>query len=126
MVYQLIYTSRAQSGIDTRTLEQIAYLSSGRNEVRDVTGILINAGDLILQVLEGEEFVVRDIFNTLCRDTRHYEVTVLCEGENTQREFPGVFMRFKSITCKTKRGLLNALTDDSPLMDISGGQRIFA
>lgn len=126
MVYQLIYTSRTRSSIDESVTAQIAEDASVWNASQNVTGMLIHSGNVLVQILEGEEDAVQRIYQKVCRDTRHYEVAVLGEGHVTRREFPDTPMGFKAITNSDKRGLVTALTDDSPLMDHSGVGRIFA
>lgn len=125
-MYRLIYTSRTITSVDRNVMEQIAYLSAGRNDTKNITGMLIYSGDIILQVLEGDQAVVENIYTNICRDTRHYEVTVIAEGAAPRREFPDTPMGFKVVKCKDKHSIVNALADDSPLMPQTSGDRMFA
>lgn len=126
MVYQIIYTSRVRASIDERVTAQIAEDASEWNESQNVTGMLIHSGNMIVQILEGDEDAVQNIYQNVCRDTRHFDVSILGEGRVARREFPLSPMGFKAIKNKDKRALVTALTDDTSMVDDSGFGRIFA
>ena len=125
-MYQIIYTSRTRASIDHRVMEQIAYLASGRNDTQNVTGLLIYSGNTIVQIIEGEQAAVQAVYDKICRDTRHYDVSILGEGVVARREFPDTPMGFKVVNSESKRCLVEALTDDSPLTCQNDSNRMFA
>ena len=110
MVYQLVYSSRAQSGIDESTIADVAWQSINRNIQRDVSGILLFAGGHILQVLEGDYEEVQSLYMAIARDPRHADVTVLAQHEASSRAFGDRPMEFKSIQSAQSRALMTALT----------------
>lgn len=69
-------------------LREIAHESVARNRERDVTGVMLVQGGRILQVLEGPEDAVRDLYATITRDTRHGGCTVLLTRHCRSRTFP--------------------------------------
>lgn len=81
MVYQIVYTSRATKHLTAEKLEEI--LSDARigNERKRVTGALVSVDDVFLQILEGEETVVRDLLDSIVNDSRHTSVKVIYEAE---------------------------------------------
>ena len=54
-----------------------------------VTGLLCHADDWFVQVLEGGRSAVNGLYNTLVRDPRHREVTLLAYSEISERRFAG-------------------------------------
>ena len=58
------------------------------NTSRDITGLLLHRDRSFYQVLEGEEDVVRQTFDSIEKDERHTAIDVLFEGEVDEREFP--------------------------------------
>lgn len=89
LVFRLIYRSRHLSPAPDRgaALGDLvgAALSHGRRH--RITGALLVADDVFVQVLEGEEDAVRSLYCRIELDPRHEAVTVLQSGM-TERVFP--------------------------------------
>ncbi|WP_227285361.1 MULTISPECIES: BLUF domain-containing protein [Paracoccaceae] len=83
---QLIYSSRP-FGYDQATLNGILVTARGRNSAAGVTGALICRADLYLQLLEGPEPAVTEIYKSIIRDDRHLDVTLRSDGAVTERLF---------------------------------------
>jgi len=54
----------------------------------------------IIQVLEGEQEIVQDIYKKISKDSRHHSIIRLKEGELAERNFPDWSMGFKTISSK--------------------------
>lgn len=87
MLVRLIYASRTQAS--EAELATILRQSRAHNVPLGVTGLLCHADDWFVQVLEGGRSAVNGLYNTLVRDPRHREVTLLAYSEISERRFAG-------------------------------------
>lgn len=81
MTYQIVYSSEASTPMQTDDLEEILGHARSRNAARGITGALVYAEGLFLQILEGDRAEVEDLMARIRRDVRHETVVVLREGE---------------------------------------------
>jgi hypothetical protein len=93
---QLIYASAAAVPFDEATLEALLRKARENNHRLGVTGLLLYDKGSFLQVLEGEEAVVRPLFDHICKDPRHSKATLLRLAEVEQRAFGEWSMGFVS------------------------------
>ena len=79
--FRLIYRSHNRIPGDRRKAELGAIFSAARstNKRLDVTGALLTSGDWFVQALEGDEAVVRDLYERIGKDARHERVVELRE-----------------------------------------------
>ena len=87
-IFRLIYRSHSLIAADQRPAElgNIFSTARARNKERDVTGALMISDDAFVQVLEGAEPVVTELFRRIARDERHESVTIL-EERQAERTF---------------------------------------
>lgn len=87
----LLYVSRAVLPTNGRELAvaQIVDTARAANAIIGVSGALIFTGSRFAQVLEGEQDVVQQLFEQLCRDSRHTDVVKLAECPVEARRFGG-------------------------------------
>jgi hypothetical protein len=97
-MYHLVYISYAEHPFSDLELVELLQKARGNNKQQRITGILLYAQQRFIQVLEGEEGDVRDLFERIAGDERHRKVTVVLEGSHTQRMFDNWSMGFKSLT----------------------------
>lgn len=69
-----------------RDIGKTAKLENGK---RNITGVLFLVNDKFLQVLEGEEAILRDLMRNIEADERHGEITYLIDTEVEKRGFNG-------------------------------------
>lgn len=81
MPYQIMYSSKATRPLSAADLEQILVDAREGNAARGITGALVYADGIFLQILEGEEPVVRETMQSIARDSRHERVKVFHERE---------------------------------------------
>jgi hypothetical protein len=88
-VFRLVYRSRTTMGSENRPaeLEEIFEVSRRKNHDRRLSGALLVWQDVFVQVLEGEEATVRDLYATIAADQRHEKVETLDEGMVSARAF---------------------------------------
>jgi len=97
MLFHLIYVSTA---ISPRTLEDHAKLlatARSRNKRSNVTGMLLYRDGHYMQVLEGNEKDVMEVFADIKNDIRHHSIDVLRSEYLQYRNFPEWTMGFTDI-----------------------------
>jgi hypothetical protein len=88
-VFRLSYRSHSRIGDADRASELGSIFTEARtnNKRLDVTGALVITGDAFAQTLEGDETVVRDLYERICADPRHDDLQVLEEQTVSERTF---------------------------------------
>lgn len=93
-MFYLIYSSSAVRLMSDAELARIHADASTKNVAQGITGFLLYRGGNFMQMLEGEEGVVRGLFCRISRDPRHKDVYVLKEGTRPERLFTKWSMGF--------------------------------
>ncbi|MBF9237369.1 BLUF domain-containing protein [Hymenobacter sp. BT683] len=115
-LYQLIYQSQALVPFEQPELLALLHQARDFNRVHHITGVLLYTPDgRFMQVLEGEQSVVRDLyFNRIVADPRHYNCRVIADGPCLQRSFADWTMGFRIATAVDLRNLLCNVPPDVP------------
>lgn len=92
---QLLYVSSTPRDIAPAALNAILATARANNALLGVTGLLIYIDGGFLQILEGDERAVRDLYMRICTDRRHWEVRLLLDREVESRAFTGWSMGFE-------------------------------
>ncbi len=87
MVHQLLYISSVTRPMLRIDIEQILFTARRHNQRNEITGMLIASNQRFMQVIEGDERNVRDTYDRICRDARHYASLVLRETDIADRQF---------------------------------------
>ncbi len=99
---QLIYTSIESHHITFDEIEEIIKIAITENYKHNITGMLIYNGIYFLQVIEGDEVSVLQLFENLKKDLRHKDINILDLRTIEQRDFEnwnmGAITDLKSIT----------------------------
>ncbi len=93
-LHHIVYMSQATGELDEPRLKELLLRWRQANEARAITGVLLYCGSQILQVIEGDEQVVQQLFARIEQDCRHGRVQKLADGPVEQREFPDWSMGF--------------------------------
>lgn len=93
----LIYISSATSWPSENDLKELLEQSRVRNLRQNITGMLVYDNATYMQVLEGSEKDVHDIYNSILKDPRNNGQFKLVEEEISQRDFPNWCMGFKGL-----------------------------
>jgi Sensors of blue-light using FAD len=107
---QLVYISTARQPIDMPMCTDILHRSRINNGVDQLSGLLVAGSKRFLQVLEGPAAEVRQTYDRIAADPRHYACVVLSEREIEARQFGDWAMGF------TPGG--SEANDDSSLSEI--------
>ena len=96
-MFQAIYTSLAKRELGLSEMFGLVEQASANNRKANITGLLLfHQGD-ILQILEGDEKVIRDLLQKIKIDPRHSDFTIMLERTRDHRSYPDWSMQFKPI-----------------------------
>jgi hypothetical protein len=84
-VHQLLYHSRATGQPTQQELDGLLDWSQRYNNAHDISGLLLYSEGRYVQVLEGPETAVEDLYAHIQRDTRHNHVETVSRGPGPRR-----------------------------------------
>ena len=87
MPFQLTYHSVANPDLNEQDIKDIMEVSMKNNAELGITGCLMYNNGFFLQILEGDEKKVRDLFEIIGLDDRNNQVTLLSTDESQSRIF---------------------------------------
>jgi hypothetical protein len=96
-MYHLIYISQAKENMTLTTLVVLLMQARALNERHQVTGALVYGAGQFMQVMEGEDAVVKALYARVAKDARHYDVRTLAEGPIATRNFAQWSMAFGEV-----------------------------
>lgn len=94
---QLLYVSGASREMSERDLDDILHKSRANNRRNDITGMLMWADGVFIQILEGEADRVRRLVSRIQGDPRHCYFMVMHEQTSDERLFSDWSMGFKKL-----------------------------
>lgn len=94
---QLIYVSTL---VDDARGELPAILETAvrNNKFNGLTGMLLYADGNVMQVLEGEENALYEIYQRIERDSRHHGIFILVDTEIDSRQFENWSMGYRALS----------------------------
>jgi hypothetical protein len=96
-VFYLIYVSHAAEGLKSSDLQDILDKSRQWNSNVGITGLLLYKNTRFMQLIEGQEDVVRGLYQKILQDPRHRDLIVLQEDTEPERQFLGWSMAFRHL-----------------------------
>lgn len=130
MLYHLSYASNQADDLTSSDLREILEVARSTNEKNDVTGLLLHRDKSFMQVLEGDEKTVKDLYSQIAGDARHKDVEILFSEPVEKREFSDWSMAFTElddVTISEIPGFSDFLIDDTQprkfLEDLSRSKR---
>lgn len=93
----IVYISGETARLGRPDLDTLLEQSRERNQQLGITGLLLYHHGNFMQILEGEETDIRQVFESIRRDPRHYRVSTVLDEPISQRDFPGWSMAFREI-----------------------------
>jgi hypothetical protein len=94
MLTRLIYASEASDALNPERVEDILSTARQKNQLHDITGLLLFDSQFFLQVLEGSRADLSQLYSALVRDTRHRRLELLSCGPISERIFSDWSMGF--------------------------------
>lgn len=102
-MFYLVYVSVAAEKASKDDLLEILARSRTKNAEAGITGMLLYKDGNYMQVLEGEEKAVRDLYARIRRDPRHLGIVTLVEGRRDNRCFGDWSMGFQDLSSPEAR-----------------------
>ncbi|MBF9222571.1 BLUF domain-containing protein [Hymenobacter ruricola] len=96
-LYSLIYRSQASRAVHEVTLTSLLRKARLYNQQARITGLLLFAKGQFLQLLEGPESALSDLYARINDDPRHYDVRTLSYGPIEARSFPLAPLAYKFV-----------------------------
>jgi len=96
-MYHIIYISQAKAETTLTTLVVLLMQARALNKQQQITGALVYGDGQYMQVMEGEEAVLHDLYERVAKDTRHFNVRKLAEGPIEARTFGDWTMAFGEV-----------------------------
>ena len=112
-VFQLIYRSTANAYFTDDDLILLLRQCRTKNIEKNVTGLLLYGHGSFIQLLEGEEEIVYDLyFNRIAHDSRHRNLVVLHRNFTPKRLFKDWSMAFQPLNSERVRDLSGYLVPE--------------
>ena len=106
-VYQVLYRSRATAPLSEEQMQQLLEKARRFNVEHRISGLLLYSAGQFVQVLEGPEQAVWDLYTSIQQDARHTQVVTVSAGQAAGRHFAGWSMAFgNAVTPDLDRVLL--------------------
>lgn len=86
-MFELTYTSFASSDLSSKDILEIDRISTIHNSMNDITGCLVCHNNEFIQILEGSELAVKNLYSKIRRDQRHRGISLLLSGVIEERQF---------------------------------------
>lgn len=96
-MHRLIYCSTATHLLSKQELVDILAKAREKNSRLGVTGMLLYKDGNFMQVLEGEDAVIHELYETIRQDPRHHSATILLDDAAQERLFPAWTMGFRDL-----------------------------
>jgi len=102
-IAQLLYTSKARPNLAKSELDAILVSAQRNNAKIGVTGFLLFDGVNFVQLLEGAERDVQQIYRRVCSDDRHSNVEALLQENKPHRSLSNWAMAYSHIDAEGPR-----------------------
>lgn len=99
-MHHIIYLSWAVAPFSTAQLQRLLTRARQRNAELAITGVLLYGNEQFMQVLEGEEDVVQELYAQIKQDPRHYNILTFANKVVAKRAFTEWTMAFQSVSAQ--------------------------
>ena len=104
-MFSIVYVSSAIQPFTQEELLALLEESRDNNAAVGVTGMLLYKDGSFMQVLEGEQTAVQQVFGKISRDPRHRGVVVLLKQTLAARDFEDWSMGYRNLDSPEVRDL---------------------
>jgi hypothetical protein len=104
-LFQIVYVSTAVEHLTKDQLRDLLKASHQRNTKAGITGLLLYKDGNFMQVLEGEEPAVRNLFKKITKDSRHHGIICLLQAPIQHRYFPNSSMAFRDLNSAESKAI---------------------
>ena len=111
----VVYVSSAEKELTSDELKSMLVKIRTKNKLRDITGMLLYRGGNFLQVIEGPELAVDQLWKEIQTDSRHRGIILMNRRPIVNREFGEWQMAFRDLN----HGDVSHLEGYSSFMELS-------
>lgn len=127
-IYTLTYFSKSNliGNVDLvkQQINQLLVVAQKNNSAKAITGALLYSGGYFIQVLEGRQQDVEEVFELIMCDQRHSDVTVLTNKHLALRSFSKWSMALVGVTEDMPEALSSLLAAPDELVETESGMRL--
>ena len=87
-IWQLLYRSVQAYEMETADLMKLLFDARSYNRENGITGLLLHHNGRFMQLLEGEQHEIRNLYRKIADDSRHLDVVVEIDAQASRRSFP--------------------------------------
>jgi len=112
----IVYVSFSSKALNNAELKALLKVIRQKNKANGISGLLLYNNSTFIQVIEGLEDTLHQVFEKIKKDTRHTNVVILLEEAIQSRTFPGWYMGFQQIRghqTKKIKGFSDFMNDSS-------------
>jgi hypothetical protein len=117
---QLTYVSRACIGFGKRELRALLDQSRSNNLKNGIRGMLLFKDHSFMQVIEGAQSRVDELYDVIRRDPRHERIRLLRRSEDIAPQFNNWNMGFADLDVYDAGDYSHFLTPSASLLDLDG------
>ena len=96
-LYCIVYFSVAAIHIDETDILELLDKSRSFNADHNITGLLLAHAQHFAQLIEGPELAIKQLFEAICRDSRHHRIELVFSDFVKQRAFSEWSMAYKDL-----------------------------
>jgi hypothetical protein len=104
-MHHIIYISATARDLTAEDLLALLEQSRRYNAARNITGVLLYGHRTVVQVLEGEQAVIEELYQRIARDERHLSVMKLADKPIQSRSFTDWSMGYERLGPEQARHL---------------------
>jgi hypothetical protein len=102
-MYSIVYQSLALPVFLENDIPTMLYHAREMNRKHAITGCLLYHNRKFLQLIEGEEITVKQLYNNILLDRRHHQIITLSIEEHPYRIFSNWSMVFDNLSEDSKK-----------------------
>ncbi len=119
-MHHIIYMSRAAAPMSDEQLARLLEQAREGNKKRSITGALVYGAGQFMQIIEGEESQLAQLYAELLNDSRHGSVVKLADKQVAQRSFSDWSMAFQTLSPDQFEQLLGYTAPDKLQLQAPG------
>jgi len=103
---RIVYMSFSSKVLSETELNGFLATIRRKNQVQNITGLLLYSDEAFIQVIEGEKDIIHHIFKLISQDSRHSNMVKLIEEPISKRAFPSWSMGFRKLDNSNKASIV--------------------
>lgn len=122
----IVYVSSSSGRLSEEELEEFLSEIRRRNQQLEVTGLLLYNDGFFIQVIEGAQDTIENLFQVIKKDRRHSNIVKLLEEPISSRAFPDWSMGYRKISNEQSSripGFSDFMQSNNPEEAIKGGTK---